>query len=187
MGRKTRMRSARRCALALSLAFTLVVGCAPIEIASRPVKATRTTLLYSGRTRFKRRRPQPVRRDPKEDKKSAFKTIFLANQRAKRDPDAAIADLESALGRWADYNAEFHFSIAIAVDRKISRLTRASDERLSLYRRKLGHLEEALTYINAGGKWAYGPMEIRTTKLKASIKQARMTIKRLSPAVSPTH
>jgi hypothetical protein len=125
--------------------------------------------------------PPPPQPQPKNDVGRVFHATFYAREKSKRDPDAAIADLKSALGRWPDYDADFYFGIAMAVDRKIPRSAQASDERLDLYRRKLQHLEKALACINAGGKWANDPMGTRSDNLRLSIEQARRAIERLSP------
>ncbi|MHC4250036.1 MAG: hypothetical protein ACYS9X_12985 [Planctomycetota bacterium] len=102
------------------------------------------------------------------------------------DPDGAIADLESALGRWPDYDAEFHVGIAMALNERIFRSPKTSDGGVKLYKRKLGHLEKALACINGGGKWTNDHMETRTRNLKLSIQQARRAIERLSPAPAPS-
>jgi len=130
-------------------------------------------------------RPPPTRPRPKDDAERVFRAICYARTAAKTYPDRAIANLEAALGRWPGCDAEFHFGIAMAVDKKISRSAQDSAERLDLFRRKLNHLEKALERIVAGERWCSDPMKTRTPNLKLSIEQARIAIKRLSPAPPP--
>ena len=180
------MRSVGRCASVLSVACAFGAGCTRLEMSSQPVIATAATRPESGSARNVRPLwPPPPQRQPKDDVERVFYATSYARVLAKRSPDAAIADLESALGRWPDYDAEFHFGIAMAVSQKIFRSAQSSDERLGLFRRKLQHLERALACINDGGKWIRDPMETRTPNLKLSIEQARIAIERLSPAPTP--
>lgn len=125
--------------------------------------------------------PPPPQRQPKNDRERVFYTTFHAKEKSKRDPDAALADLKSALGHWPEYDADIHFGMAMAFDRKMFRAAHASDERRGFARRKLDHLEKARACIEAGGEWAHDPMSMRTKNLQISIEQARWTIERLSP------
>jgi len=170
------MRSFDRCAIVLSLACALGGGCTRLATSSPPAE-----LPDSGVSRIERALwPGPPRPQPQSDADRVYYAKFYAWELAKTDPDAAIADLESALGRWPDYDAEFHFGIAMAVDRKIFRSPQTSSERIVLFQQKLEHLEKALSCINGGGRWISDQMETRTRNLELSIEQARLMIKRLS-------
>jgi len=180
------MRSVRLHVSFLLVACAFGVGCARLEMSSHPVNATAVARPESGPSRNVRPlQPPPTRPQRKDDAERVFRAIYYARQLASRNPDAAIADLEPALGRWPGYDAEFHFGIAMAVDKKIFRSARGSKQRLDLFKRKLQHLKKALACIDAGGKWASDPMETRTPNLKLSIEQARIAIKRLSSAPPP--
>lgn len=180
------MRSVCQCVSVLALTCAIGIGCVRQEMFSQSTHAEVTPPARSGASGIVRPLwPPPPHTQPKNDKARVFHATFYAREKSKRDPDGAIADLESALGLWPEYDADIHYGIAMAVDRNIPRSAQASAERLGLYKRKLEHLDKARACINAGGNWANDPMKTRSNNLRISIEQARICIKRLSPGSTP--
>ena len=176
------MSGARPCAVAIVLACAIGGGCVRRETSLQPAGVTITQPSESVASSVARRLwAPPPRRQPKNDRERVFYAAFYAKEKSKEDPDAALADLKSALGRWPEYDADIHFVMAMAFDRKMFRAAQASDERRGFARRKLDHLEKALECIEAGGQWACDPLQARTRNLEVCIEQARRAVERLSP------
>jgi hypothetical protein len=106
-----------------------------------------------------------------------FSLAMQAKQHAKDvDPDAALATLLEALGRWPDYDADVYHAMAMVIERKIRK--GLPNVPKSLLEEKLEYLLKAKSEIDAGNSWVYDPMHNRSSNLQMSIRQARKEVER---------
>lgn len=114
------------------------------------------------------RPPAPLPKDPK-------KAVYALTMRAKRDaktaPDAAMRELEQALGKYQDYAPDIYFAMAMVVEAKIQKGGGNSAPR-HLFGEKLKFLRRAKEAIDAGKEWVYDPIGNRTGNIEMSITQA---------------
>lgn len=175
--RKTYAHKKNPVPIIIGAVFLVIFGVAMIVVLGKPtprkIKPPSSTEVEETGTSTDGGAPvEPVASKPKSLEDQVWNFTEQAKFQARNDADAALQKLKGKLGVWSNF-PDLHHAMAMIVETKIRKAGGDAGSVRRLSAEKLGYLEKAKEATDAGNKWAYDPNGDKTTKLGASIDQAK--------------